>query len=290
MQRSLALLQNEGFEQYMYWEYYFFRMAFFAFMLLLALGSAGIGAVTALLRGKLCGIIQFFSKLAFAVAWGGLAAILLPYFEMRHSFSVFIVYTVWGMSGIVPFVFSLLRNLKNKLNDRLAENIWGIVTILIFSGSLSTVIYYSCIENGILRENELFNYTCVKFLHLYYMLLDGLFFMPLFAIFTLILGILRENFSGFLKNLLLLAVAPAGLLLFVLMVYYQLDKFQSGCLVIYAVVAIWIICMIIPYAVMLWYSKKEKDDLKFLNGISGVWSVIFFLLLLGIFAYLGQNS
>ena len=32
----------------MYWEYYFFRMAFFAFMLLLALGSAGIGAVTAL--------------------------------------------------------------------------------------------------------------------------------------------------------------------------------------------------------------------------------------------------
>ena len=290
MQRSLAVLQNERFEQYMYWEYYFFRMAFFAFMLLLALGSAGIGAATALLRGKLCGIIQFFSKLAFAVAWGGLGAILLPYIEMRHSFSVFIVYTVWGMSGIVPFVFSLLRNLKNKLNDRLAENIWGIVTVLIFSGSLSTVIYYSCVENGILRENELFNYTCVKILHLYYMLLDGLFFMPLFAIFTLILGILRENFSGFLKNLLQLAVAPAGLLLFVLMVYYQLDKIQSGCLVIYAVAAIWIICMIIPYAVMLWYSKKEKDDLKFLNGISGVWSVIFLLLLLGIFAYLGQNS
>ena len=155
---------------------------------------------------------------------------------------------------------------------------------------MSTVIYYSCVENGILRENELFNYTCVKFLHLYYMLLDGLFFMPLFAIFTLILGMLRKNFSGFLKNLLQLAVAPAGLLLFVLMVYYQLDKIQSGCLVIYAFVAIWIICMIIPYAVMLWYSKKEKDDLKFLNGISGVWSVIFFLLLLGIFAYLGQNS
>ena len=274
----------------MYLEYYFFRMAFFAFMLLLSLVSAGIGAVTALLRDKLCGIIQFFSKLAFAVAWGGLAAILLPYFEMRHSFSVFIVYTVWGMSGIVPFAFSLLRSLKNKLNDRLAENIWGIVTVLIFSGSLSTVIYYSCVENGILRENELFNDVCIKLLHLYYMLIVGLFFMPLFASFTLILGILRENFSGFLKNLLQLAVAPAGLLILAIMIYYRLDKIQSGCLVIYAVIAIWIICMIIPYAVMFWCSKKEKDDLKFLNGISGIWSVIFFLLLLGIFAYLGQNS
>ena len=273
----------------MYWEYYFFRMAFFAFMLLLALGSAGIGAATALLRGKLCGIIQFFSKLAFAVAWGGLAAILLPYIEMRHSFSVFIVYTVWGMSGIVPFVFSLLRNLKNKLNDRLAENIWGIVTVLIFSGSLSTVIYYSCIENGVLRENELFSDACVKILHFYYMLLAGLFFMPLFAIFTLILGILRENFSGFLKNLLQLAVAPAGLLLFVLMVYYKLDKIQSGCFLIYTAIAIWILIMIIPYTVMLWYSKKEKDDLQFLNGISGVWSVIFFLLLMCISAYLGSQ-
>ena len=273
----------------MYWEYYFFRMAFFAFMLLLALGSAGIGAVTALLRGKLCGIIQFFSKLAFAVAWGGLAAILLPYFEVRHSFSVFIVYTVWGMSGVVPFVFSLLRSLKNKLNDRLAENIWGIVTVLIFSGSLSTVIYYSCIENGVLRENELFSDACVKILHFYYMLLAGLFFMPLFAIFTLVLGILRENFSGFLKNLLQLAVAPAGLLLFVLMVYYKLDKIQSGCFLIYTAIAIWILIMIIPYTVMLWYSKKEKDDLQFLNGISGVWSVIFFLLLMCISAYLGSQ-
>ena len=289
MQRSLAVLQNEGFEQYMYWEYYFFRMAFFAFMLLLALGSAGIGAVTALLRGKLCGIIQFFSKLAFAVAWGGLAAILLPYFEVRHSFSVFIVYTVWGMLGVVPFVFSLLRSLKNKLNDRLAENICGIVTVLIFSGSLSTVIYYSCIENGVLRENELFSDACVKILHFYYMLLAGLFFMPLFAIFTLVLGILRENFSGFLKNLLQLAVAPAGLLLFVLMVYYKLDKIQSGCFLIYTAIAIWILIMIIPYTVMLWYSKKEKDDLQFLNGISGVWSVIFFLLLMCISAYLGSQ-
>ncbi|MBE6403793.1 MAG: hypothetical protein E7039_08750 [Lentisphaerae bacterium] len=273
----------------MYWEYYFFRMAFFAFMLLLALGSAGIGAVTALLRGKLCGIIQFFSKLAFAVAWGGLAAILLPYFEVRHSFSVFIVYTVWGMLGVVPFVFSLLRSLKNKLNNRLAENICGIVTVLIFSGSLSTVIYYSCIENGVLRENELFSDACMKILHFYYMLLAGLFFMPLFAIFTLVLGILRENFSGFLKNLLQLAVAPAGLLLFVLMVYYKLDKIQSGCFLIYTAIAIWILIMIIPYTVMLWYSKKEKDDLQFLNGISGVWSVIFFLLLMCISAYLGSQ-
>ena len=273
----------------MYWEYYFFRMAFFAFMLLLALGFAGIGAVTALLRGKLCGIIQFFSKLAFAVAWSGIAAILLPYFELRHSFSGFTVYTVWGMLGVVPFVFSLLRSLKNKLNNRLAENICGIVTVLIFSGSLSTVIYYSCIENGVLRENELFSDACVKILHFYYMLLAGLFFMPLFAIFTLVLGILRENFSGFLKNLLQLAVAPAGLLLFVLMVYYKLDKIQSGCFLIYTAIAIWILIMIIPYTVMLWYSKKEKDDLQFLNGISGVWSVIFFLLLMCISAYLGSQ-
>lgn len=272
----------------MYWEYYFFRIVFFAFMLLVSSATAVIGAVAAILRDKWRGGICFFSKMAFAIAWGSIAVILLPYIETRHSVSFFAIYTVWGFSGAVPFIFSLFQTLKNKLNNRLAENIWGIITVLTFFGSLSTVIYYSCVENGILQEKELFGYGCIKLLFLYFMLLSGIVFMPVFALFSVILGILRKRFSVFLKNLLLLSVPPAGLVLLALMIYHRFDKNQAGRFAVYAVIFIWIVFMIIPYGLMLWRGKKEKNEMIFYNGVAGVWAFIFFMLLLGFAYYLGR--
>ena len=268
----------------------FIRILFAVIIQIVCLVTAIFGIVYAGEHGKWAGSIRFLSQLAISFAWLVLGTVILPRFNFCHSLSGLAVYTTWGTLGIVPFVFSLLKVQQKENPFNRYDAILGIITVLLFCGALAVLLYYQCVTNGVLIADKLFLEDSLNAICCFFLLPVILFFTPIFSLSALISGALREKFSGFLKNLLLLAVAPAGLLLFVLMVYYQLDKFQSGCLVIYAVVAIWIICMIIPYAVMLWYSKKEKDDLKFLNGISGVWSVIFFLLLLGIFAYLGQNS
>ena len=77
---------------------------------------------------------------------------------------------------------------------------------------------------------------------------------------------LREKFSGFLKNLLLLAVAPIGFLIFTGTTLWQLNKIHSeesgSTLAIFSTAAGWVIFMIIPYGSMLWRGKKEKDKFK----------------------------
>ena len=273
-----------------YLEFSFVRVFFAIAMQVVCLLTAIFGIVYAGEDTKWSGVIRFLSSLAISFVWLIVGTAILSCFSFSHSLGGLAAYTLWGTLGIVPFILPLLKVRKNENLLNWHEMIWGVVTVLLFCGALAVVLYYQCVTNGVLVADKLFREENLNTICCFFILPVILFFTPVFSISALISGTLREKFSGFLKNLLLLAVAPAGLLLFVLMVYYQLDKIQSGCLVIYAFVAIWIICMIIPYAVMLWYSKKEKDDLKFLNGISGVWSVIFFLLLLGIFAYLGQNS
>ena len=267
----------------------FIRILFAVIMQIVCLVTAILGIVCAGERDKWSGVIRFLSQMTISFVWLLIGTIILPHFSFCHSLWGLAVYTIWGIMGIVTFMLPLFRGQQKENPFNRYDAIWGIITVLLFCGALAVLLYYQCVTNGRLIADKLFLEDSLNAICFFLTLPVILFFTPIFALSALILGALREKLSGVLKNLLLLAVAPAGLLLFVLMVYYQLDKFQSGCLVIYAVVAIWIICMIIPYAVMLWYSKKEKDDLKFLNGISGVWSVIFFLLLMCISAYLGSQ-
>jgi hypothetical protein len=68
---------------------------------------------------------------------------------------------------------------------------------------------------------------------------------------------LREKFSGFLKNLLLLAVVPVGFLIFTGTTVWQLDKIHSGqsgsILSIFAAAVSWVIFMFVPYSFTILY-------------------------------------
>ena len=91
---------------------------------------------------------------------------------------------------------------------------------------------------------------------------------------------LREKFSEFLKNLLLLAVTPVGFLAFTGTTVWQLDKIPSGqsgsIFSIFASAVSWVIFMFVPYGLMLWRGKSKNDKTKILNGITGIWAVNFF--------------
>ena len=117
-----------------------------------------------------------------------------------------------------------------------------------------------------------------------------LFFIPVFSVSALILGTLREKGAGFLKNLGLLAVAPIGFLIFTGTALFQLDRINAGqsdsIYSIFAAAAGWVIFMLVPYGLMLWRGKKEKDQIKFYNGISGIWAVNFFILALFLLGYI----
>ena len=101
---------------------------------------------------------------------------------------------------------------------------------------------------------------------------------------------LREKFSEFLKNLLLLAVTPVGFLAFTGTTVWQLDKIPSGqsgsIFSIFAAAVSWVIFMFVPYGLMLWYGKKEQDKMKIHNGIAGIWAVNFFMLGLFLLGYI----
>ena len=104
---------------------------------------------------------------------------------------------------------------------------------------------------------------------------------------------LREKFSGFLKNLLLLAVAPVGFLAFTGTTVGQLDKIHSGqsgsIFSIFAAAVSWVIFMFVPYGLMLWHGRREKDKTQIHNGIAGIWAVNFFMLGLFLLGYICRD-
>ena len=50
----------------------------------------------------------------------------------------------------------------------------------------------------------------------------------------------------------------------------------------------WIIFMFLPYGFMAWHGWKEKDRIKFYNGIAGTWAVHFFMFGLFLLAYISR--
>jgi len=170
------------------------------------------------------------------------------------------------------------------------DAILGIITVLLFCGALAVLLYYQCITNGVLIADKLFLEDSLNAICCFFLLPVILFFTPIFSISALISGTLREKFSGFLKNLLLLAVAPGGFIIFTGTALRQLGKIHSGqadsIFSIFATAVCWVIFMLVPYGLMLWDGKKEQDKMKIHNGIAGIWAVNFFMLGLFILGYI----
>ena len=268
----------------------FIRILFVVITQIICLVTVIFGIVCAGEHGKWAGCIRFLSKLAISFAWLVLGTVILPRFSFCHSLSGLAVYTTWGTLGIVPFVFSLLKVQQkgNSLNRH--DVILGIITVLLFCGALAILLYYQCVTNGVLIADKLFLEESLHTICCFFILPMFLFFTPIFSLSALILGALREKFSGFLKNLLLLAVAPVGFIIFTGTVLRQLGKIHSGqadsIFSIFAAAVCWVIFMFVPYGFMLWHGKKEQDKMKIHNGIAGILAVNFFMLGLFLLGYI----
>ena len=268
----------------------FIRILFAVIMQIVCLVTAILGIVCAGERDKWSGVIRFLSQLAISFAWLVLGTVILPRLNFCHSLSGLAVYTTWGTLGIVPFVFSLLKVQQKENPFNRYDAILGIITVLLFCGALAVLLYYQCITNGVLIADKLFLEDSLNAICCFFLLPVILFFTPIFSLSALISGALREKFSGFLKNLLLLAVAPVGFIIFTGTALRQLGKIHSGqgdsIFSIFAAAVCWVIFMFVPYGFMLWHGKKEQDKMKIHNGIAGIWAVNFFMFGLFLLGYI----
>ena len=268
----------------------FIRILFAVIMQIICLVTAIFGIVYAREHGKWAGSIRFLSQLAISFVWLLIGTIILPHFSFCHSLWGLAVYTIWGIMGIVPFMLALFRGQQKEDPLNWQEMIYGIITVLLFCGTLTVVLYYQCITNGVLIADKLFLEDSLNAICCFFLLPVILFFTPIFSLSALISGALREKFSGFLKNLLLLAVAPVGFIIFTGTALRQLEKIHSGqadnIFSIFAAAVCWVIFMFVPYGLMLWYGKKEQDKMKIHNGIAGIWAVNFFMLGLFLLGYI----
>ena len=273
-------------------ETFFDRILFAGFMQILCLVSAISGIVGAAEHEQHSGVVKFLSKLAIAFLHLAIGTVILPRFDFSHSLAGLTVYTIWGTLGIIPFILPLFRYKKeNPLNYR--EMISGMITVLFFCGALSWILYYECVVNGTFLADKLFGEESLNTVCAFFLLPVILFFTPIFSLSALISGALREKFSGFLKNLLLLAVAPVGFIIFTGTALQQLGKIHSGqsdrIFSIFATAVCWVIFMFVPYGFMIWRGRKEHDNAKFYNGIAGIWAVHFLMFGLFLLAYISRN-
>ena len=294
VQACILMLQKfQRGDMMFYLENIFIRILFVVGMQFLCLTGAIFGTVCAGECDKWGGVIRFLSNLAVSLVWLVIGSIILPFFSFSHSLSGLTIYTAWGMGGIMPFLFSLCNARKRENPSVVKETILGVITVLLFCGTLSIVLYYGCVTKGILSADKLFRGESRDVICYFVILPVFLFFVPVFSILTLILGTLRDKFSGFFKNLLLLAAAPAGFLIFAGTAIWQFDKIYSGrsdnVFAILAAAAGWMLFIFLPYGSMLLHGKCKKDKMKFLNGITGLEAVNSFLLGIFILSYICRN-
>ena len=268
----------------------FIRILFAVIIQIVCLVTAIFGIVCAGEYGKWAGSIRFLSKLAISFAWLEIGSAVLSRLSFSHSRFGLAICTVWGTLGIVPFIFSLLKELRKENPANWAETIWGMITVLLFCGALAVLLYYQCVTNGRLIADKLFLEESLNAICFFLTFPVILFFTPIFALSALILGALREKLSGVLKNLLLLAVGPVGFIIFTGTALRQLGKIHSGqgdsIFSIFATAVCWVIFMFVPYGLMLWHGKKEQDKMKIHNGTAGIWAVNFFMFGLFLLGYI----
>lgn len=268
----------------------FIRILFAVFMQIICLFTAIIGMICAGEHDKWSGVIRFLSESAISFVWLGIGTIIFHCLSFSHSFWGVTTYIIWGALGILPFMFPMFKVRKKENPLNYPEMIWGAITVLLFCGALAVVLYFQCVTNGVLAADKLFGEECLNVIGYFLILPVILFFTPVFSISALILGAFREKFSGFLKNLLLLAAAPVGFLMFTGTAVWQLDKIHSGqangIFSIFAAAVGWVIFMFVPYGFMLWRGKKEKDKMKIHNGIAGIWAVHFFMFAICLLGYI----
>ena len=133
------------------------RILFAVFAQIVCLMTAIFGMSCAGERDKWRGIIKFVSCLAVSCVWLITGAASFSYFVFSRSLLWLAAHTAWGALGVVPFVFSLFKTWKKGETAVWKETVWGVMTVLLFCGSLSVLLYYECVAEAVPLSYKLFH-------------------------------------------------------------------------------------------------------------------------------------
>ena len=103
--------------------------------------------------------------------------------------------------GIVPFILALFRGQQKEDPLNWQEMIYGIITVLLFGRTLTVVLYYQCVTNGVLVADKLFLEESLNAICCFFLLPVILFFTPVFSISALILGHKPQFLQKIIENL-----------------------------------------------------------------------------------------
>ena len=258
-----------------------FAVLLVSFVPLTCLGAAVAGALCAADTGGAVGFVKYLAALAVSFLWIFLGTLVLLGLDLHSLSWNLAVYVPWGAAGTALFYPSLRKTAENRSAIGRAGAVSGMI-----AGVLFCVMSAAAVRSGGGNVENHLHDLCLFFLKPV-----GL-FLPAFALTALGSGALRKKWSGVIENLLLLAIAPAGLYvaLAVSALITGLYSVESGVPVSTSIaLALWLLCIFWPYGYMTLRARRKKDELGFCNGIAGLGAVVFFLLGLGLLGYIGRG-
>jgi len=249
--------------------------------------AAAAGVISAADCGKLPGFMKFSVVLAGTFLWVCAGTLLLPHLGLGEPLSNLTVYGLWSLSGFAPYAAVLFRVPKTGVSQiPKGPAIWGALTHLFFCATLGAALCRDVFPTAAgSRCDALPDTLCRNMLPPVF-----LFFLPLFFLTALVLGTCRKKSAGFLSNLLLSAAAPCGLLLVTAIGLETLSRDPSGGTTpMFLAIALWQLLLFVPWGLMALRGRREKDERKFCNGISGLGAAVFFDLGLLLLGYIGRS-
>ena len=258
-----------------------FAVLLVSFVPLACLGAAVAGALCAADTGGVVGFVKYLAALAVSFLWIFLGAIILLRLDLHSLLWNLAVYLPWCAAGTASFCLSLRKGGNDSSRIGRAGAISGMIAGMLFCIVSAVAV---CFGGGKGVDDQ--EIPC-----LFFLAPVGL-FLSAFALTALGLGGIRKWFFGVIENLLLLAIAPAGIFVGMFVSFWSelfSDCGGNGNAPMSIFLAVWLLCMFVPYGHMTLQGRRKKDELGFCNGMAGLGAVVFFLLGLGLLAYIGRG-
>ena len=238
------------------------------------------GALCAADTGGVVGFVKYLAALAVFFLWIFLGAIVLSRLGCRSLMWNLAMYVPWSAAGTALFWPSLRKTVNNSSTIGRAGAVSGMIAGMLFCIVSAVPV---CFGGGKGVDDQ--EIPCFFFL-----VPVGL-FLSAFALTALGLGGRRKWFFGVIENLLLLAIAPAGLFVVVVVSFWGeiFSEGRGGSVFASVSLAVWLLCMFVPYGHMTLQGRRKKDELGFCNGMAGLGAVVFFLLGIALLAYMGRG-
>ena len=202
----------------------FIRILFAAIIQFVCLMTTIFGIIYASERNKWSGVIKFLSESAISLVWLILGSAIL----LRYSLRGLAAYTIWGTLGIVPFIFPLFKIQKKENLLNWQEMICGISTVLLFDGTLTAVLYYQGVTNGIFLADKFFLEKSLNTVGCFLIFPVILFLCRCFPFWHLYWEHFGRSFPDFLKTCCCLLLLQAVFCYLPGQLSGSLQKFKQG--------------------------------------------------------------